>query len=81
MGSSKPYLLSGPDHQALARRQATLIRMKAHLVRYPNALGSDQAAIAMLVGNGFTTIDAAILAGEARMLAYQEIVAREMSKP
>jgi hypothetical protein len=33
------------------------------------------------LAGGYSTIDVAILASEARMLAYQEIVAREMSKP
>jgi hypothetical protein len=72
------YLLDGPLMALIEQRQALIEKMAKDLVR-DGALGSDQEASRALFGK-YRMLDVALLAGEARMLAYQEIVAREMSK-
>jgi hypothetical protein len=62
------FLLSGPIMTAPERRKATLDRMARALVD-ADAIGSDQEAVRALFGNGFSTIDIAVLAGEARAMA------------
>jgi hypothetical protein len=65
---------------ALARKQAVLTGMAKALAESGEALVTDRDAVRVLLAKGYHTLDAAILAGEARMLAYQEIVAAEMAK-
>ena len=79
MPSIVSYLLNGPIMTTTDRRKESIERMAADLVE-AGALGSDQEACRALFGR-YPMVDVALLAGEARMLAYQEIVAREMSKP
>jgi hypothetical protein len=76
----KPFLIDGPLMTTIERREAVTRRMAKDLIRI-GALASDRDAVRALLGNGYSTVDVAILAGEARMLAYQEIVGAEMSKP
>lgn len=73
------YLLDGPLMALIESRQALVEKMAQDLIR-EGALGSDQEASRALFGK-YRLLDVALLAGEARMLAYQEIVAKEMSKP
>jgi hypothetical protein len=75
-----PFLLDGPLMTAVERRKAVTERMAKDLIE-AGALGSDQDAIRLLHAAGYPMLDVALLAAEARMLAYQEIVAREMSAP
>jgi hypothetical protein len=77
----KPYLINGPLMTTIERRQALTLRMAKDLVVYADGLASDRDAVRVLLAKGYHHIDVAILAGEARMLAYQEVVAREMSRP
>jgi hypothetical protein len=77
----KPFLLDGPMMTTIERRRDVLERMAAHLAHCGENLTCDRDAVRVLMTRGYATLDVAILAGEARMLAYQEIVAREMSKP
>jgi hypothetical protein len=65
-----------------ARRRSLLDRMTRALVESGEHLASDRDAVRVLMAKGgYQNLDVAMLAGEARMLAYQEIVAAEMSKP
>jgi hypothetical protein len=77
----KPYLINGPLMTTIERRQALTVRMAKDLVVYADGLASDRDAVRVLLAKGYHHIDVAILAGEARMVAYQDIVAAEMSKP
>jgi hypothetical protein len=77
----KPFLIDGPIHTTIERRKATIERMAKVLATSGEGLQSDRDAVRILLAKGYPTIDVAILAGEARMVAYQEIVAREMSRP
>jgi len=81
MSASITYLMDGPLCALPARRQALIERMAETLHARPDGLSGDREAVRVLLSEGFATIDVAMLVGEARMLAYQEIVAREMSKP
>lgn len=77
----KPFLIDGPLMLAVERRKAVMERMALDLIQSGEGLASDRDAVRVLMAKGYPNIDVAILAGEARMLAYQEIVAAEMSKP
>jgi hypothetical protein len=79
--SPKLYLLEGPLCGLIEARRDLIERMAKTLSDNPEGLSSDRDAIRVLVANGYGFANAAILAGEARMVAYQEIVAREMSQP
>lgn len=79
--STRPFLLDGPLMLAVERRKAVLERMAEDLIAFGEGLASDRDAIRVLMAKGYPTLDVAILAGEARNLAYQEIVGAEMSKP
>lgn len=73
------YLLDGPLCSLIEARRGMIEAMARDLVRQ-GALGSDREAIMALTGR-YRVFDVAMLAGEARMVAYQEIVAREMGQP
>jgi len=78
--TATPFLLDGPLMTAIERRRTVTERMAKDLIE-AGALSSDQEAIRFLHRAGYPMLDVALLAAEARMLAYQEIVAREMSAP
>lgn len=75
----KTFLLDGPLITTINRRRDTIERMAEDLVRSGESLTSDRDAVRVLLARGYSTIDVAILAGEARMVAFQHIVAREMT--
>ena len=77
----KSFLINGSLMTTLERRNATLKQMGKILAESGEGLVTDRDAVRVLLTNGFSAVDVAILAVEARMLAYQEIVAREMSQP
>jgi hypothetical protein len=77
----KSYLVDGPIMLTLERRKPMIERMAKDLVQHVENLVCDRDAVRILLSKGYRTVDVAILAGEARMVAYQEIVAREMSEP
>lgn len=62
------------------RRKITMERMAKDLVRSGEPITCDSDAMAVLRQLGYPMVDVAILAPEARMIAYQEIVAAEMGK-
>jgi hypothetical protein len=74
------YILEGSLCGLIERRRALIERMAETLVAEGCALDSDQDAVRLLTFRGYRMIDAAILAGEARTLAFQDVVAREMGK-
>lgn len=73
-------LVDGPLLDAPARRRMLIEHMARDLVRY-DAAQNEQDAIRSLFGRGYTMMDIALLVGEARQVAFQEIVAAEMAKP
>lgn len=75
------YLMEGPLMALGDARRDTIRRMAAMLVASGEDLRTDRDAVRVLMAMGFRNLDVAILAGEARMVAYQEIVAREMGEP
>lgn len=77
----KPFLINGPIMNAIERRRPLMERMARTLIGSGEGLASDRDAVRVLLAKGYHYLDVAILAGEARMLAYQEIVAAEMCKP
>jgi hypothetical protein len=72
----KTFLLEGPLCALIEARRDLIERMAKDLVAL-GALGSDREAVMALTGR-YKAYDVAILAGEARMVAYQEIVGQEM---
>lgn len=75
----KTYLLDGPLMTTCERRKRVLERMAKVLSECGEYVATDRDAVRILMANGFNALDVAVLAGEARMLSYQEIVAREIS--
>jgi hypothetical protein len=75
------YLLEGSLSGLIERRRSLIERMAETLLDNPEGLGSDNDAVRILQWKGYKMADVAILAGEARMVAYQTIVAKEMSEP
>lgn len=75
------FLIDGPLMTTIERRTAVCERMARDLAASGEDLTCDRDAVRVLMARGYLTLDVAILAGEARMLAYQEIVAREISQP
>jgi hypothetical protein len=65
------------NHRAC--RRALVERMAADLVRY-DALGNVEDSIRSLFGRGYATSDIHMLLDDARQVAFQEIVAKEMAK-
>jgi SpoVK/Ycf46/Vps4 family AAA+-type ATPase len=62
-----------------ARRRDLVDRMAKDLIKYEGYV-SEADAIRSLFGRGYTMADIVMLVDDAMMLAYQEIVGREMSK-
>lgn len=71
------YLLEGSLSGLIERRRSLIERMAETLLDNPEGLGSDNDAVRILQWKGYKMADVAILAGEARMVAYQTIVAKE----
>lgn len=78
--SLKPYLIAVSPQPATARRKALVERMAKDLVHY-DAAQNEQDAVRCLMARGYSPFDVLHLVPEARALAFQEIVAVEMSKP
>ena len=77
----RPFLLDGPMMTTIERRKAVVERMANDLAHCGENLTCDRDAVRVLMAKGYPNLDVAILAGEARALAFQEVVAREMSEP
>lgn len=74
------YLLEGSLAGLIERRRSLIERMAETLVDNPEGLATDNDAVRILQWKGYRMVDVAILAGEARMVAYQAIVAKEMGE-
>lgn len=78
------HAVNSPQNKASARfalsRKEAMIRDMADDLTRLGALGSDRDAVRALTGH-YPLVDIMMLAGEARMVAFQEVVAREMGKP
>lgn len=77
----KPFLINGPLMTTIERRKAVTKRMAEDLVASGLGLVTDRDAVRVLLAKGYPTIDVAILASEARMVAFQSVVASEMATP
>jgi hypothetical protein len=62
------------------RRKDLIERMAADLVRF-DAAHNEADAIRSLYGRGYEIRDVVVLINEARMVAFQTIVARELMEP
>lgn len=76
----KSFLIDGPMMLTIERRKAMTQRMATDLIELGAPLEDDHVAARFLFNNGYSMFDAALLAGEARALAFQDVVAREMGK-
>jgi hypothetical protein len=74
----KPYLIDGPIMEASDRRKAMIERMAKDLVESGEGLLCDSDAMQALRRKGYPMVDAVMLAPEARMVAFQGVVATEM---
>jgi hypothetical protein len=74
----EPRLVDGP---LLPVRRKTLVeRMAKDLIRY-DAVTPEADSIRSLFGRGYSMVDIVMLIDDARQVAMQAIVAREMSAP
>lgn len=73
------FLIDGPLMSIFDRRREMIESMAKDLVAGGEGLLCDSDAMQILRHKGYAMVDVAILAGEARMVAMQEIVAQEMS--
>jgi hypothetical protein len=74
-------LIDGPLMPDSDRRRQTIERMAIDLIQCGRDITSNRDAVSVLLAKGYPKFDVAACAPEARTLAYQEIVAAEMSKP
>lgn len=74
------YLIEGPICGLIEARRDLIARMAETLSANPEGLASDRDAVRVLMAKGYGVANSAILGGEARMVAYQEIVGREMGE-
>ena len=61
-------------------RQDLIAKMAADLIRF-DALGPEADSIRSLHGARYSMVDIVMLIDEVRAVAFQELVAREMSEP
>jgi hypothetical protein len=80
MGMNELRLIDGPLVDTRSRRTVLLERMAKDLIQY-DAAQNEADAIRSLFGRGYAMADIVMLIDEARAIAFQEIVAVEMSKP
>ena len=74
------YLVDGPLMTAEARKQQVAEQMAAHLLDTNTVLNREDA-VRMLRTSGYSIFDVHLLVDDARAVAFQEIVAKEMSEP
>lgn len=73
------HLIDGPLLKASAQREALVQQMADDLVRY-DAFANESDAIRTLMNRSYRPLDIALLADDARQVAMQSVVAREMSR-
>jgi len=74
------YLIDGPLMLAPERRAAKVESM-AVLLRLTNSYADRGEAVRLLMAYSFSTLEIMLLVDDARQVAVQEAVAREMAKP
>lgn len=74
------YLMEGELCSLFDRRRDMVERMAACLVEHRVPLNSDATAREFLCEQGFRPIDVGIMGGDARIMAQQIVVGREMSQ-
>jgi hypothetical protein len=74
------YLMEGELCEIFDRRAALIERMAGDLIAQGESLLTDGDAMRVLHHLGYASVDIAILAREARMVAFQSVVARAMSE-
>jgi hypothetical protein len=73
-------LLDSPLMDAPTRRQLLVERMAADLVKYDAAQNEADAIRCLVFGCGYFSGDVMMLVDDARALAFQDIVAKEMTR-
>lgn len=76
----KCFLLDGPLMTTIERRKAVTVAM-AKTLGEAGVPDTERDTVRLLLARGFHHLDVALLVPDARALAYQEIVAREMGEP
>ena len=76
----KTYLLDGPMMLAPERKQAKIEEMAASLLKDGRAFLDRGDAIRLLRSLDYSVLDVMLCVDDARALATQEIVAREMGE-
>ena len=74
------HLIDNTPTDARSRRQVMVERMAKDLIRY-DSYQNEADSIRSLFGRGYSMTDIVMIVDDARALAFQEIVAMEMSKP
>ena len=74
------FLVDGPLMTAPERRRMVAEQMAAHLLQTNTVLNREDA-VRMLRTAGYSIFDVHLLVDDARAVAFQEIVAKEMSEP
>jgi SOS response regulatory protein OraA/RecX len=74
------HLIDNTPTDARSRRQVMVERMAKDLIRY-DSYQNEADSIRSLFGRGYSMTDIVMIVDDARALAFQEIVAVEMSKP
>jgi AmiR/NasT family two-component response regulator len=72
-------LIDGPVIDSTIKRKAKVEQMAKDLVRY-DAFHNEADAIRSLFGRGYGMADIVMLVDDARQVAMQDVVAREMAK-
>jgi hypothetical protein len=72
--------LEGPIVVKPATYRQQLIESMARSLQEAGTAGDERDAIRSLFGNGYAMADIIMLLDDARALAFQEIVAKEMSR-
>lgn len=73
--------LEGPIVIKPSTYRQQLIESMARSLQEAGTAGDERDAIRSLFGNGYAMADIVMLLDEARALVFQEVVAREMSRP
>lgn len=73
--------LEGPIVIKPSTYRQQLIESMARSLQEAGTANDERDAIRSLFGNGYAMADIVMLLDEARALAFQEVVAREMSRP
>lgn len=78
MSHPRVRLVDGPLIDKLPRSEL-VARMARDLIKY-DAIGNEQDSIRSLFGRGFSMVDIVMCIDDARQVAMQEVVAREMAR-